>query len=115
MTRTTTLSSDQVPAATQPGAQHSDKAAPGAQDTHTGADAPARTGQETPLRVTRLDQLVTLLRRPQGATLAELCEATRWQAHSVRGALAGALKRKGHAIAAATADGTRRYRIGDPA
>ena len=36
--------------------------------------------------------------RPEGASLAELVAATGWQAHSVRGALAGSLKRKGHAI-----------------
>ena len=40
----------------------------------------------------KLDQIVALLSRPEGATLAELVAATGWQAHSVRGALAGSLK-----------------------
>ena len=41
-----------------------------------------------------------------------LVAATGWQAHSVRGALAGSLKRKGHAIISEKVDGERRYRIG---
>jgi hypothetical protein len=38
--------------------------------------------------------MVDLLVRPQGAALAEMVNATGWQAHSVRGALSGALKRQ---------------------
>lgn len=42
----------------------------------------------------KLEVVVALMRRPEGATVAQMGEATGWQAHSVRGALAGALKRK---------------------
>jgi hypothetical protein len=42
----------------------------------------------------KLGDLVSLLRRPGGATIAELSAATGWQAHSVRGAMSGALKKK---------------------
>lgn len=63
----------------------------------------------------KLVQLVTLLSRPDGATLAELVEATGWKSHSVRGALAGALKRKGHAVTSEKLEGERRYRIGSRA
>jgi hypothetical protein len=38
--------------------------------------------------------MIELLRRPGGATLAEIVEVTGWQAHTVRGAMAGALKKK---------------------
>jgi Protein of unknown function (DUF3489) len=34
--------------------------------------------------------MVTMLRRPKGATIEDLCKATGWQAHSVRGAISGA-------------------------
>jgi Protein of unknown function (DUF3489) len=34
--------------------------------------------------------MVTMLRRPKGATIEDLCNATGWQAHSVRGAISGA-------------------------
>lgn len=42
----------------------------------------------------KLDALITALRRPDGATIADLAEATGWQAHSVRGAISGNLKKK---------------------
>jgi hypothetical protein len=60
----------------------------------------------------KLDQLASMLSRPEGASLAELITATGWQAHSVRGALAGSLKRKGHDIRSEKVDGERRYSIG---
>jgi Protein of unknown function (DUF3489) len=62
--------------------------------------------------LTKLDQIVAMLSRPEGASLAELVAATCWQAHSVRGALAGSLKRKGVSVRSAKLDGERRYRIG---
>jgi hypothetical protein len=59
----------------------------------------------------KLDTLVTLLRKANGASIEELAAATSWQKHSVRGALAGTLKKKGHAISSEVLDGVRRYRI----
>ena len=38
-------------------------------------------------RGTKAGKILQLLRRPQGASLAELTKATKWQAHSVRGFL----------------------------
>jgi hypothetical protein len=38
--------------------------------------------------------LIEMLRRPGGATIAEIVEATDWQSHTVRGAMAGALMKK---------------------
>jgi len=35
-----------------------------------------------------------MLQRPEGATVAEMVEATGWLAHTVRGCIAGALKKK---------------------
>ncbi|MEL6485595.1 MAG: DUF3489 domain-containing protein [Pseudomonadota bacterium] len=60
---------------------------------------------------TKLDTLVKLLGRKNGASIAEMTKATGWQQHSVRGALAGALKKRGHTIASEKIEGTRRYRI----
>ncbi len=42
----------------------------------------------------KLGLLIGLLRQPEGATLAAMVAATGWQAHSVRGAMAGAIKKK---------------------
>ena len=51
-----------------------------------------------PARKTRDDtkqaQLIAMLRRKEGATIAQIVEATGWQPHTVRGAFAGALKKK---------------------
>ncbi|MCF8467661.1 MAG: DUF3489 domain-containing protein [Sneathiella sp.] len=77
----------------------------------TNSNATSKTTSAAP---TKLERLVALLRRKGGATLEELCTATGWQPHSVRGAIAGTLKKKGHAITSERIDGVRRYRIGDP-
>ena len=63
----------------------------------------------------RLDQLQTLLTTDAGATIAEMTTATGWQAHSVRGAMAGALKKRGLTISSEKTDGVRRYRASMPA
>ena len=54
-----------------------------------------------------------LLGRPEGATVEELQAATGWQQHSVRGFLAGAVKKKlGLTLLSEKPDaGPRRYRI----
>lgn len=64
-----------------------------------------------PLPKGKLGAIVELLGRPQGAALAEMCEATGWAKHSVRGALSGALKRqRGYVIESDLVEGQRRYR-----
>lgn len=58
--------------------------------------------------------VVKLLQRKKGASIAELMEASGWQAHSVRGFLSGTLKKKRGMPIASQKDenGSRRYRIG---
>lgn len=58
----------------------------------------------------KLDTVESLLMRETGASIAEMMAATGWQQHSVRGALAGALKKRGLAIVSEKIDGERRYR-----
>jgi len=60
----------------------------------------------------KIGAVVALLRRPLGASLADLQAATGWQAHSVRGAIAGSIKKKLGltVISEKTAEG-RVYRI----
>ncbi len=43
---------------------------------------------------TKQAQLVAMLRQPEGASLDEIVAATGWQAHTVRGAIAGALQKR---------------------
>ncbi len=60
----------------------------------------------------KLGTLAALLHSPDGATLAQLAEATGWQPHSVRGAMAGALRKKhGLIITSEKVEGTRVYRV----
>ena len=47
-----------------------------------------------PREGTKQEAVITLLRRDEGATIAQIIEATGWQQHTVRGFLAG-LKKKG--------------------
>ena len=54
--------------------------------------------------------MVALLRREQGATLAELIEATGWLPHTTRAALTG-LRKKGHVIERSKRDDATCYRI----
>lgn len=60
----------------------------------------------------KIGQLVLLMRRSGGASLAELTAATGWQAHSVRGAISGTVKKKlGLIVETHVTDGARRWRI----
>jgi hypothetical protein len=63
-------------------------------------------------KTSKVDQVVALLRRPEGATIEAMIAATGWQAHTVRGAISGALKKKaGLTITSEKTDGVRIYRI----
>jgi predicted ArsR family transcriptional regulator len=48
--------------------------------------------------VQRKEAALALLQRNEGATIAQISDATGWQSHAVRGFLAG-LKRKGITVA----------------
>ena len=66
-------------------------------------------------RATKQNACLRLLARPDGATIEDLQSATGWQSHSVRGFLAGAVKKKlGFTLVSSKADGdVRRYRVVD--
>jgi hypothetical protein len=59
------------------------------------------------------DKIVALLQRPEGATLDVLVKETQWQKHSVRGFLAGTVRKKLKLpLLSEKIDGVRTYRIG---
>jgi hypothetical protein len=62
---------------------------------------------------TKQATLIELLQRQEGATLEQMVQATGWQQHTVRGCMAGALKKKlGLTIVSEKTDGQQRtYRI----
>jgi hypothetical protein len=78
----------------------------------TGSKADVGDGSHT-ARVTKHDRILTLLARREGATIPEMMEATDWQQHSVRGFLAGTVKKKlGFTLTSKKAEGElRHYRI----
>lgn len=64
----------------------------------------------------KIETLVDLLKQPAGATLESMMAATGWQAHSVRGAISGSLKKKlGLEVASEKVDGVRTYRTAQDA
>ena len=58
-------------------------------------------------------QVIAMLKRPEGATIAQICEATGWMPHTVRGTFAGVFKKKlGLQITSTKeAGGQRIYRV----
>lgn len=53
--------------------------------------------------------VIAMLKRPEGATIQQICEATGWQAKTVCGTFAGALKKKlGLNIVSVKAEGSER-------
>lgn len=85
-------------------------------DVEPGRDTAATTNAATATEQragTKQALLIDLLRRRDGTTLDEMVAATGWQAHSVRGAMSAALKKKlGLTITSEKIDGRGRvYRI----
>ncbi|QIE56525.1 DUF3489 domain-containing protein [Pikeienuella piscinae] len=74
---------------TAPADAPTEEAAP---DAPTGPEAAPKT--RTPREGTKQATLIAMLRAPDGATIEEIMAATNWQSHTVRGAMAGALKKK---------------------
>ena len=56
----------------------------------------------------KIAQVVIMLERPGGASLAELATLTGWQAHTTRAALTG-LRKKGHVIGKESREGITVY------
>jgi hypothetical protein len=78
----------------------------------------SRSVQSSPKTPTRSDtkqaRILAMLRTPAGATIAAIMTATEWQQHSVRGFLAGVVRKKlGLNLVSEQTDKGRVYRIKD--
>ena len=57
-------------------------------------------------------RVIAMLQSPAGATIAAIMQATGWQQHSVRGFLAGVVRRRLKLkLGSKKVDGTRMYRV----
>ena len=61
---------------------------------------------------TKIEKVIEMLRKPGGASIKALIATTGWQAHSVRGAISGTIKKKlGLTVTSERVNDTRVYRI----
>ena len=73
---------------------------------------PAKRESGAPREGSKTTQVVAMLQRKNGATLSKIMEKMNWQAHTVRGFMAGALKGAGYEVESfKPEDGERTYRI----
>jgi hypothetical protein len=66
----------------------------GPKDASEASPSPA-TAKPVAIRAgTKQAEIIALIQRPEGASIAEIVEATGWLAHSARGLISGGLKKK---------------------
>jgi len=102
------------------GAPKGQKTAKGAKAKSTAKKAEKKGAQAAPTKEARMPRaeskgakILTMIGRPKGATLDEIMKATEWQAHSVRGFLSIAAKKRHLSIESSKNEaGDRVYKIG---
>jgi Protein of unknown function (DUF3489) len=116
----------------EPAKPKADKKATGGAQSATGAPAKSKASNKAtaaknapkgkaaaktpeapaPREGSKTAQVVMMLQRKNGATLAEIMDKMGWQRHTVRGFMAGAMKKAGHTVESFKSDkGDRTYRI----
>jgi Protein of unknown function (DUF3489) len=75
---------------------------------------PKSASGPTTARESKKAQIIAMLRVPGGVTIEAMARAANWQPHSVRGFLAGVVRKKlGLTLVSAVAENGRVYRITD--
>jgi Protein of unknown function (DUF3489) len=96
--RTTAHKSGQLKPATEPAAHQQ----------------PRSVSQPSTRRESKKAHIIAMLRAPGGATIEAMARAAKWQPHSVRGFLAGVVRKKlGLTLVSADGENGRVYRIMD--
>jgi len=99
-----------TPVATQPASRQS-RPVIAARSVTARASVGAVVSTSAPERTSKRTTIETLLRRPNGASIAELTSTTGWQQHSLRAAFTG-LRKRGHYVQRERGtDNVTRYRI----
>ena len=79
---------------------------------HPSSATPGKPKSKKAAVGSKQSRVVTMLRSPGGATIASMMKATGWQQHSVRGFLAGVVRKKLKLnLDSKKIDGSRFYRI----
>ena len=66
----------------------------------------------TPREGSKTAQVVAMMKRPDGATISAIMQTMGWQKHTVRGFVAGTLKKAGYTVESFKPEGGERtYRI----
>ena len=78
-----------------------------------GEGVPVEATKKNFLEGSKTETILALIKRPDGASLKEIMEATNWQAHSVRGFISGTLGKKMRltVVSTRTSDGQRIYSL----
>src|SRR5262245_40135239 len=72
------------------------------------------SAKQTERTETKQGRILAMLRAPSGVSIVAMMHATGWQQHSVRGFLAGVVRKKlGFNLVSAATEGGRLYRITD--
>ena len=80
-------------------------------DSAAGAE-PTEITNSAPTPRSKIAKVIDLLQSPDGVTISDICQATGWLPHSVRGAISGQLRRvRGLNISSRIAPEGRRYFI----
>ncbi len=75
---------------------------------------PRSASQPTARRESKKARIIAMLRAPDGVTIEAMARVTKWQPHSVRGFLAGVVRKKlGLTLVSADGQNGRIYRITD--
>jgi hypothetical protein len=100
------------PAKGAPAKAKASKKAAAAKKAPKGKEAAKAQETAAPREGTKTAQVVAMLQRKNGATLAEIMEKMGWQKHTVRGFMAGAMKKAGYIVESFKPEGGERtYRI----
>ena len=90
------------------------KAKPAKQLVESASKSKKKTPAPIVQPMAKLDTIIALLKRPKGATLEDMMEATGWQRHSIHGTLSGTIKKKrGLLLITDYGERGRMYRIAD--
>ena len=78
-----------------------------------GAKAPAAKAEAgAPREGSKMAQVIGMLQRKNGASITEVMDAMGWQRHTVRGFMAGAMKKAGYTVESFKPEGGERsYRL----